>query len=312
MGRIVAMGETVMDILFHDKSGEGESSNFQPFVCVPGGSAFNSIISVGRYGMDCAFIGDSGDDRIGLQTVSFMKGNNVATDYLQLHKGLHSAISLAYLDRNGDAQYDFYKDPLPQDNARPLPLWTDTDALLLGSAYAFLPPTRQLVERVLADARKAGAMVYYDVNFRPTYSARRAELLPAILDNISMSTVVRASTEDLQTLYRTDDSKKIYASVIRQRCPLFICTAGAGRILVHTPQGIYKFATPHIPSDEIVSTVGAGDNFNAGFLCEMQKLRIKSADLSGLGQKEWQPLIETATRFASAVCRSNYNYILKN
>lgn len=39
MRKVIGIGETIMDIIFH-----GE----QPTAAVPGGSSFNSIISVGR------------------------------------------------------------------------------------------------------------------------------------------------------------------------------------------------------------------------------------------------------------------------
>ena len=41
MNKIVGVGETILDILF---------KNNQPVAAVPGGSSFNSIISVGRAG----------------------------------------------------------------------------------------------------------------------------------------------------------------------------------------------------------------------------------------------------------------------
>ena len=40
------MGETILDILFQGR---------QPVAAVPGGSSFNSIVSVGRAGVPCAF-----------------------------------------------------------------------------------------------------------------------------------------------------------------------------------------------------------------------------------------------------------------
>ena len=41
MGRVIGIGETVLDILFKDE---------QPVKTVPGGSVYNSIISLGRMG----------------------------------------------------------------------------------------------------------------------------------------------------------------------------------------------------------------------------------------------------------------------
>ena len=43
--RVIGIGETVLDILF---------KNDQPLKAVPGGSTFNSIVSLGRAGVPCA------------------------------------------------------------------------------------------------------------------------------------------------------------------------------------------------------------------------------------------------------------------
>ena len=63
--RIIGLGETVMDILFYEKnSGKGE---YVPFAAVPGGSTFNSMVSVGRSGVPCKFMGYTGNNRVGHQ-----------------------------------------------------------------------------------------------------------------------------------------------------------------------------------------------------------------------------------------------------
>ena len=46
--RVIGIGETVLDILFKDD---------QPQKAVPGGSTFNSIVSLGRAGVPCCKIG---------------------------------------------------------------------------------------------------------------------------------------------------------------------------------------------------------------------------------------------------------------
>ena len=66
---------------------------------------------------------------------------------------------------------------------------------------------------------------------------------------------------------------------------------------------------PQIPAEEIVSTVGAGDSFNAGFLCAMHRLSIRKADLPNMQHSQWQQLVENGIIYSSQVCRSQDNYI---
>ena len=56
MKKVIGIGETILDILFKDN---------QPMKAVPGGSVFNSIISLGRMGANVIFVSEVGSDRVG-------------------------------------------------------------------------------------------------------------------------------------------------------------------------------------------------------------------------------------------------------
>ena len=56
MRKVIGIGETVYDIVF--KGG-------QPTAAVPGGSTFNSMISIGRCGIPADILSEVGDDKVG-------------------------------------------------------------------------------------------------------------------------------------------------------------------------------------------------------------------------------------------------------
>ena len=100
MKRIIGIGETVLDIIFR---------NNQPVSAVPGGSTFNSMISLGRAGARCLFISETGDDRIGDIITNFLAKNGVDNSMVQRNHGQHAPLSLAFLDEQMNADYIFYK-----------------------------------------------------------------------------------------------------------------------------------------------------------------------------------------------------------
>ena len=298
--KIVGAGETILDILFRQN---------QPVAAVPGGSTFNSIISVGRAGVPCAFVGYTGGDSVGLQTVDFLSENGVATEHFQLRKDEKSAISLAYLADNGDANYIFYR-----ETPRVVPGWTlpqmeRGDVLIFGSNFAICEGMRPLVTQLLELSEQSQAIVYYDLNFRKNHAAELDSLMPAIIQNFSQSSVVRGSADDFEVLYASRYARDIYNKYIRQYCPYFICTDGAESITVCTPTECYEFQAP--PVDDVVSTVGAGDSFNAGFACALIWEGIMPEDIANLDREGWQKLVATACGFAAETCRSTDNYIGK-
>ena len=286
-----------MDILFKED---------KPIDAVPGGSAFNSVISIGRVGVPCAFIGYTGKDHVGDLTVDFLKANGVDVRYFEQKDKVKSCISLAFLDERGDAHYVFYKDTPVSNSLLDRKLeFLPGDALLLGSYYAVSAGTRSQIKGVLDAAVAAGATVYYDLNFRSSHKDELPELMPAILDNFRRATVVRGSADDFEVMWGERDARKIYKEHIARYCRIFICTSGAGRITVCTPDDAWDFDVQQVA--DVVSTVGAGDNFNAGFLCALSRRQMSLA--GSIEKVDMAPLIESGVRFASAVCRSTENYV---
>lgn len=300
MRKVIGIGETILDILF---------CNGQPIAAVPGGSSFNSIISVGRAGVPCTFVGYTGQDAVGRKTIEFMHENGVSAEYFEVRPDEKSAISLAFLNEQGDASYVFYKQPPHVGKRWRLPEMDADDILLFGSYYAACTGMRPLIMQALECAKKSGSIVYYDLNFRRSHLHELEALMPVIRSNFKESTIVRGSADDFEVMYGLRNAQEIYNRHIRAFCPIFICTAGAEQVTVCTPSGTYSFDVP--PVEDVASTVGAGDNFNAGFVCAMVWNGVKDDELSVMPQTEWASLINTACSFAREACRSTDNYISK-
>ena len=253
MQRVIGIGETVLDILFKDD---------QPQKAVPGGSTFNSIVSLGRAGVPCAMITQTGSDHIGDMICDFLRKNGVSDEYVCRKPNTKSHITLAFLDENNDAQYEFYKDHATDLLDIPLPQITADDIVLFGSFFAINPVIRPVVHKLLMEAHEAGAWLYYDVNFRKNHIADLPDVLPNIEENMRLANVVRGSMEDFDYLFGLQDPDAIYERV-RSLCSTLILTDGARAIRVYERDKVTKYDVQRI---DTVSTVGAGDNFNAGYI----------------------------------------------
>ena len=302
--RIIGIGETVFDILFKDD---------QPQKAVPGGSTFNSIVSLGRAGMNCAMVTEAGGDHVGDIICNFLQENGVSAEYVCRHENVKSHISLAFLDEHNDAQYVFYKDHASVSLDGKLPTFSKDDVVLFGSFFAINPVIRPVVGKLLREAREACAWLYYDVNFRKNHIAELPEVMPNIEENMRLADVVRGSTEDFGFLYGQHDGDAIYEKV-GPLCSTLILTDGARPIRLYTPDGCERYPVEPI---ETVSTVGAGDNFNAGFI--YAKIAIENGKLiidNSTGIQNYcqssiinSQLIEMAQRWSQNVCRQLGNNI---
>jgi fructokinase len=58
-----------------------------------------------------------------------------------------------------------------------------------------------------------------------------------------------------------------------------------------------------------LSTIGAGDNFNAGMMAAIYLNQITSSRLDKMGKEDWSKVISMGVEFATNVCLSYENYI---
>ena len=256
MRKVIGIGETVLDIIFKDN---------QPIGAVPGGSTYNAMISLGRAGVPTQFISETGNDRVGQMIISFLKENGVDAEYINVFPDSKSPLSLAFLNEQNDAEYLFYKDHPNDQLDFVTPDVQPNDIVMFGSYYAINPVIRPQVQGFLEYARQKGAILYYDVNFRPSHKNEVMKLTPNILENLEMADIVRGSKEDFQVMYKKDDADKVYNAEISFYCKKFIYTQGSQPIELRADGGIRK-SYPIVITDNIVSTIGAGDNFNAGLV----------------------------------------------
>ena len=244
----------------------------RPVSAVPGGSVYNGIISLGRAGVPAAFVSEVGNDRIGERTVGFLRENGVDASFVSTNKGSKSPISLAF------------------------------------SYYAVNPVIRPQVAAILNAARDRGAIIYYDVNFRAAHADEVMKLTPNILENFEYADIVRGSREDFNVMYGMDTPDKVYNSQVSFYCKKFVYTDGAAAVELRGDGGLKK--SYPVAAAETVSTIGAGDNFNAGLVYGLVKYGVTRDMIGGaLPEPVWDDIIGCAMAFSANCCKSLGNSV---
>ena len=301
MRKVIGIGETMLDIIF---------KNGKPIEAVPGGSTFNGIVSLGRAGVKTVFVSETGNDRVGEYVRDFLRDNNVDTSAINVFQETKSPVSLAFLDKDNNADYIFYRDQKHDHMDFAYPDIQKDDIVVFGSFYAVNPALRPQVSGLLEYARQRGAIIYYDVNFRKAHQADVMKVTPNLIDNLEYADIVRGSKEDFEVLYKKDSAERVYRAETSFYCKRFIYTDGPNPVSVFCNNGFHKEYA--MPKTETVSTIGAGDNFNAGFIYGMIKYGVTRDDVEqGLSEEVWDKLIATATAFSADCCKDIFNYISK-
>ena len=158
-------------------------------------------------------------------------------------------------------------------------------------------------------ARERKAIIYYDPNFRDTHKDEALKLTPIIIENLEYADIVRGSDQDFANMYNgLTDVDQIYKNKIQFYCPNFLCTNGAGNISLRTNSISKEYEVKQL---DAVSTVGAGDNFNAGVIYGLLKRDIRYRDLNNIREQDWDEIIGYGKDFSANVCMSLYNSVSK-
>lgn len=290
--RIFGIGETVLDLIIKD---------MHPQALKAGGSVLNALVSLARCNHDVYFISEIGRDKAGDMAIDFLTKNGINTQYINRFKNGQTPLAMAVLNEKNDAEYEFYKN-YPSERKLIAPtIFTENDIVLFGSFYAINPDIRELVVKIVKCAKDAGSTIIYDPNFRKSHQNNK-DLQLAVERNMSLATVVRASDEDVLNLFKIKDVDIIFDK-LKHLCSNIIITANA--------KGVYHFSNISnnhylTPTIKPISTIGAGDNFNAGIIHTLSNMSSFNANEL---ENTWASLILNGIIFASEVCMSYDNYV---
>jgi len=126
-----------------------------------------------------------------------------------------------------------------------------------------------------------------------------------IIENMQNAKMIRGSNEDFKNIYGADNPDEAW-DVVRKYCNCLVYTANSEGVYVRTTSYADRFPVKAIKP---LSTIGAGDNFNAGMMAAIYLNQITSDQLDKMGEKEWSKVISMGVDFATNVCLSYENYI---
>jgi len=103
-----------------------------------------------------------------------------------------------------------------------------------------------------------------------------------------------------------DSCQKLFEKVHSLGCEVLIITHGSDEILLFKECTKTRVAAAAV---EAVSTIGAGDSFNAGLMYELYRRQISPNNLNMIPSCEWAEIVSVASSFAANTCSHYENYI---
>ena len=165
--RVICVGEVMVEL---SRNADGRYGRAY------GGDTFNTAVYLARAGIDAAYATALGDDPYSDELMALAAAENVSSDLIARVQGRMPGLYMIETDPKGERKFYYWRDTSPARELFELPNWAAVaEALVTARLVYFSGITLSLYSntglgRFLAAlelARKQGAVVAFDGNFRP-------------------------------------------------------------------------------------------------------------------------------------------------
>jgi len=263
--RIVSIGEVMIEMT------RGQDGRFSQ-AC--GGDTFNTAVYLARRGLPVAYATALGDDIYSDRIVSLAKAEGISTDLMVRVPGRLPGLYLIETDNKGERSFSYWRDNAPARELFELPDWGRIAESIVGARIVYFSGitlsiySNQGLGRFLALlelARKAGAKIVFDGNYRPRAWRGDVQRTRTVFMEALKRVDIALPTYDDEALLWGDPSpdatiERLQAFGIAE----IAIKNGPNSALVAS--GGHKEFVP-VPDVVVpVDTTAAGDSFNAGYM----------------------------------------------
>lgn len=273
---IVTLGELLID-MFPAKVGQ-RLGDVEAFIPKPGGAPANVAVAARRLGATSAFIGKVGRDPFGDSLKRVLVAEGVETRGLRFDEHARTTMAVIAMPDENSAEFFFYRNPGADYLLRVDELDTDllenARAFHFGSLSITDEPARSATFEAARIARSAGALVSYDVNYRPALWKDPQEALRQALKFSAKVDLLKVNETEIALLAELDDFdptnhdqlEKAAVALLEKGPTLIIVTLGEHGSYFQTKEG-GAFVPPF--KVESIDAIGCGDAFIAGLLARL-------------------------------------------
>ena len=288
---VICIGEVLFDLI-SDQPGAA-LEDVTVWIPYPGGAPANVACGVRRLGIQSAFIGGVGDDRLGSELVTTLESNNVDRTGIQRINGYPTRSVLVTRSLVGDRSFAAFSENRSSDcfadtrlNAEELPLELLRSAsyLVTGTLGLASSDTAQAIHQAIDVVKESGGIIVTDLNWRSVFWPDFNSAQVPIQNILAKTDILKLTDDEAELFFNTIDP-----AVIHDRLPHL-----NGILLTRGDAGCAYWIAGY--SDEcpafkvsVEDTTGAGDAFLAGFLSQHSNRSL--TDINS---------IQSAIRYASA------------
>ncbi len=289
--RITAIGEILVDMT----QTHVDAGGIPHFAANPGGAPANVAVAVSRLGSESGFIGCVGDDLYGQLLRDTLVRNGVSVEGLQTTGRANTTLAIVMVDENGERSFSFYRKPGADtliDAGQAVREAEKAGILHFGSVSLTDPGCRSAVTAAVRAAKKAGALVSYDPNYRASLWESEEAAVEQMRAVLPLCDIVKISDEETMLLCGTGEPEAALEKLASLGVRLAVVTLGARGAMWRA--GALGGLVPGF-SVKVADTNGAGDTFFGAFLSRI----AARGGLDGMTEEEITRCVRFANKAAS-------------
>jgi 2-dehydro-3-deoxygluconokinase len=267
---VVSIGETMLYFQAEDYGLLRYANRFDKFI---GGTESNTMVSLAKLGFSTGWISRLGADEFGYTIRDFVRGHGVDVSRVVFDADAPTGIFFVEKNANDEVRSFYYR----KGSAASRMNEEDLDMDYIGG-YKMLHFTgitpilsescRQMTKSLIQAVKKEGMIVSFDPNLRLTMGnieTFRKVQLPLM----EMVDIFLPSEKELLLLMDTQDLESAIAKVQDLGPPQIVIKKGDQGCLLIKDDARHR--APVFPVKRVVSSMAAGDAFNAGYLAGVLK-----------------------------------------
>lgn len=288
---LVALGELLIDFTYHGRSENG----MRLFEQNPGGAPANVLCVASNLGLSTSFIGKVGKDMHGDYLRRVLEERGVDTSGLISAEDVFTTLAFVELSETGERKFSFSRKP-GADTCLSVgevkrELAEGCKVFHFGSLSLTDEPSRSATIEAVKAAKRAGAIISYDPNYRAPLWKNENEAAKIMQSVLHFADIVKISDEEIGLITGQSSPEAAAESLFQKGISCAVVTLGSSGAYAAVKGVSALVSVPDVP---VVDTTGAGDAFWGGFLYKLI--------VSGLHPNELREAqLRDFTAFANAV-----------
>jgi fructokinase len=294
--QVLVIGEALIDVV-HTPDGLVQN--------IVGGSPANTAVALSRLGIKTFMKSRTSLDEFG-QVIR----NYLETEKVDLSLGViakePSTVIKAFIQNDRSAKYE--ADLIGASDF----CWNDKELVFdesnftfvhLGSLTSYVQPGASEVEKWFTNLKdKTSLLLSFDPNIRHPLDGQKATDVRERAKRLcAISHIVKASDEDFEWIYETNDFKSPAKELVSNGVGIVIITRGKnGAWAISNDKNEFEIPAQDI---NVIDTIGAGDTFSAAFLAQLIDKGINTLDkLKTMKIFELEEILHNSAHASGVTC----------